>query len=248
VRTFARLQPGDPLQAEAQVVLMRTLGVRSVYLLDDQDPFSLPLAELVADDAVRAGIKVIAHDSLSIVTGGVFAGEAEKVAQSGAQAVFYSGAGSEGAAELWRALHSADPHLAMFAPSSTDIEPFTSQLGSAEASTHLTTPVLPAALYSPAGRRVLGSYRRVFGSEGNGYALYGYEAMSLVLDAIRRAGTRGNDRRVVIERLLSTRNRLSVLGRYSIEPDGDTTLSRFAVERVSGGHSVFVRAIDVARR
>jgi branched-chain amino acid transport system substrate-binding protein len=248
VRTFARLQPGDPVQAEAQVALMRSLGVRSLYLLDDQDPFSVPLAELVADDAARAGIKVVAHDSLSIVTGGVYTGEAEKVAESGAQAVFYSGEGSEGAAQLWRELHAADSHLQLFAPSSADLEPFTSQLAAAESSTYLTTPVLPAALYPPAGRRVLASYRRVFGSEGNGYALYGYEAMSLVLSAVRRAGAQGNDRRAVIAQLLGTRGRNSVLGRYSIEPDGDTTLSRFAVDRVSGGRTVFYRVIDVPRR
>jgi len=246
-RTFARLQPGDPVQAQVQVSLMRSLGVRSLYVLDDQDPFAVPLAELVAGDGTAAGIKVVGHDSLSIVTGGVYKGEAEKIAESGAQAVFYSGAGSEGAAQMFRELHLADPHLLLLAPSSTVVEPFTSQLGAAGASTFLTTPLLPASLYPPSGRHVLADYRRAFGGEGNGYALYGYEAMSLVLDAIRRAGSHGNDRRAVIARLLGTRERDSVLGRYSIEPDGETTLSRFAVDRVSRGRTVFYRAIEVPR-
>ena len=57
------------------------------------------------------------------------------------------------------------------------------------------------------------------------YALYGYEAMSVVLDAIRSAGSRGNDRQAVIERFFAVKNRDSVLGRYSIEADGETTLS-----------------------
>ena len=50
-RTFGRLQPGDPVQAAAQVQLMRSLGVHSVYVLDDQDPFEMPLATIVAGDA-----------------------------------------------------------------------------------------------------------------------------------------------------------------------------------------------------
>ena len=76
--------------------------------------------------------------------------------------------------------------------------------------------------------------------------LYGYEAMSVVLNAIRRAGARGNDREAVIERFFATRGRDSVLGRYSMQPDGETTLSRYGVVRVRGGQAVFWRAIAVA--
>jgi branched-chain amino acid transport system substrate-binding protein len=127
------------------------------------------------------------------------------------------------------------------------LESFTSQLGAAAGSTYLTTPVLAPNLYPLAGQRVLAEYRREFGSEGSGYALYGYEAMSLVLSAIRRAGSHGNDRQAVIEKLLSTRDRDSVLGRYSVQPNGDTTLSRYAVDRVVGGRAVFYREIPAPR-
>ncbi len=43
-RTFGRLQPGDPAQAQAQVALMRSLGVKRLYVLNDQGPFEVPLA------------------------------------------------------------------------------------------------------------------------------------------------------------------------------------------------------------
>jgi branched-chain amino acid transport system substrate-binding protein len=105
--------------------------------------------------------------------------------------------------------------------------------------------VLAPDLYPPSAQRVLSDYRRDFVGEAGPYALYGYEAMSVVLDAIRDGGARGNDRQVVTERVFATRNRNSVLGRYSIEPDGETTLSRYGVDRVLGGRPVFYRAIDV---
>jgi hypothetical protein len=69
--------------------------------------------------------------------------------------------------------------------------------------------------------------------------------MSVVLEAIRSAGARGNDRQVVTDRFFATRNRASVIGRYSIKADGETTLSRYAVDRVLGGHAVFLRAIGL---
>ena len=69
--------------------------------------------------------------------------------------------------------------------------------------------------------------------------------MSVVLAAIRRAGARGNDRVAVIESFFATHNRDSVLGRYSIGPDGETTLPRYGVDRVRNGKAVFDREIDV---
>jgi branched-chain amino acid transport system substrate-binding protein len=69
--------------------------------------------------------------------------------------------------------------------------------------------------------------------------------MTVVLDAVRNSGARGNDRQTVIDRVFATRNRSSVIGRYSVEADGETTLSRYAVDRVGAGRAVFLRALTV---
>jgi branched-chain amino acid transport system substrate-binding protein len=246
-RTFVRLAPGDIGQAQAQIRLMRSLGVRRLYVLDDQDPFEVPLADIVANYAERAGITVIAHDSLSTITGAVFTGEVEKIAESHAQAVFLAGGEGKGTPELWRDLHAASPRMLLLGSSSTVNESFTSQIGAAAANTYMTTPVLPPDLYPPVAKRVLSSYRRTFGVEAGAYALYGYEAMTLVLDAVRAAGARGDDRQTVIDRVFATTNRNSVIGRYSVEADGETTLSSYGVDRVSSGHPVFERAIYVGQ-
>ncbi|MCW3028984.1 MAG: transporter substrate-binding protein [Solirubrobacterales bacterium] len=244
-RTFARLQPGDPGQAVAQVRLMRSLGVRKVYVLDDQDPFQMPLAQLVAGEAQRAGLAVAAHDSVPVTAGGSYAGEVEKIVESGAQAVFFAGGPGPGAAALWKQLHAANPRLLLLGPSTMVDEAFTSAIGAAAPSTYLTTPVLAAPLYPPAAQRVLGEYRRSFGAAAEPYALYGYEAMSSVLGAIRSAGSRGNDRQAVIDRFFAATHPDSVLGPYSIEPDGETTLARYGVDRVVNGRPVFYRAIPI---
>jgi branched-chain amino acid transport system substrate-binding protein len=247
-RSFVRLVPGDAVQAAAQVQLMASLGVHKLYVLDDGYPFELPLSQLVASDATAAGITVVAHDRISVTAEGNYTGEAGKIVEGGAQAVFFAGEGTEGAAALWQQLHTADPHLLLLGPSSlAEEEGFAAQIGTAAASTFLTTPVLPASAYPPASVRVLRDYRRDFGGEPTAYALYGYETMSLVLSAIRRAGSHGNDRRVVVERLLSTHNRESVLGRYSVEPNGETTFSRYAVDRIRGGRPVYYRTLVVKR-
>jgi branched-chain amino acid transport system substrate-binding protein len=244
-RTFVRLAPGDIEQAQAQIELMKSLGIHRLYVLDDQDPFEVPLADIVVDYAERAGITVVEHDSLSTVPGAVFTGEVEKIVEHNAQAVFLAGEEGAGTAELWRDLHKASPNLLLLGSSSMAGESFTSQIGAAAANTYLTTPVLPTRLYPAAAQKVLSHYRTVFGVEGGPYSLYGYEAMTLVLDAIRAAGPRGNDRQTVIDHVFATKNRNSVIGRYSIEASGETTLPSYGVDRVSGGRPVYFRTLHL---
>lgn len=244
-RNFGRLALGDRAQSIAQAKLMRSLGVHELYVLDDQNPFEEPLSQLVATEAEHAGIAVAAHDSIATTPGSVFTGEIEKIQRSKAQAVFFAGGDGAGTVALWRALHRADPRLLLLGSSSLATEAFASAIGPAAASTYLTTPVLALSQYPPAAARVLRDYRRQFGEQAGAYALYGYEAMSVVLDAIRAAGSRGNDRQAVIDSFFRTANRDSVLGRYSIQPDGETTLSRYGVNRIVDGRAQFYRALDI---
>ena len=128
----------------------------------------MPLAELVASDADAAGIAVAGHDQLSVTTGGVYTGEVEKISEAGAQAVFFAGAGTEGAASLWRQLHEADPTpAAARARARSPTNPSPRRSAPAAASTYLTTPALPPRLYPAAGQRVLADYRRRFGGEAD---------------------------------------------------------------------------------
>jgi branched-chain amino acid transport system substrate-binding protein len=244
-RTFVRLQGGDPVQAGAQALMMQMLGVHSLYVIDDQDPFEAPLAELVADRAQKAGVKVAAHDSIQLAAEASYAGEINKIRSSHAQAVFLAAGASAGATALLTALHEADPRLLLLGTSSLATETFTSSLGSAAAATYLTTPVLPVNAYPASARRVLSDYARIFHHSAGPWALYGYEAMAGVLDAIHRAGANGNNRPDVIRAYFATRNRPSVIGRYSVLAEGETTLRRFAVDRVQGGKPVFYRLIEV---
>jgi len=67
--------------------------------------------------------------------------------------------------------------------------------------------------------------------------------MRVLLQAIRTAGPGGNDRLAVVKAFFRTRDRDSVLGRYSIDANGDTTLSTYAADRVSRGRLVFDRIL-----
>ena len=69
--------------------------------------------------------------------------------------------------------------------------------------------------------------------------------MAVVLDSIRRAGDQGDSRDGVVDAFFDTRDRASVLGTYSIDEVGDTTLGRLAGYRLVGGRPRFDTALRV---
>ena len=76
------------------------------------------------------------------------------------------------------------------------------------------------------------------------YAIYGYETMKLALDTLKAVGDKANDREAVRKQLLeNTKGRDSVLGKYDIDENGDTTLTDYGLYDIKNGQLEFVKAI-----
>jgi branched-chain amino acid transport system substrate-binding protein len=100
----------------------------------------------------------------------------------------------------------------------------------------------PEQLPAPQGEDFVRSYRAAFDEPPDRYAAYGYEAMAVVLDSIERAED-PRDRSAVTDAFFATADRDSVLGTYSIDEAGDTTLDAIAGYRVEGGEPRFDSAL-----
>jgi len=70
--------------------------------------------------------------------------------------------------------------------------------------------------------------------------------MKVALQAIQNAGDKGNDRQAVIDAFFQIKDRDSVLGKYSIDENGDTTLSDYGGNRIEKGALVFDKVIKAA--
>ena len=122
--------------------------------------------------------------------------------------------------------------------------PFFEKVGSAiEKQAYITAPTLDPKEYPPAAQDFFKEFKSKYGKDPEPYAIYGYEAMSLALDAIKRAGDKGNDRQAVVDQIFKTKGRESVLGTYDIDENGDTTLSDYGGNRIEGGKLVFDKVI-----
>jgi branched-chain amino acid transport system substrate-binding protein len=245
IRTFARVIPNDSVQAVAQVRLQRDLGCAKSFVLDD--------GQVDGSDAATTFRLAAASEHLQVLGVQAFdpgatdySALAQTVAQSGADCVLISAATGPGAVLLTKQVAAALPNALLFGSAGLAERSYVRALPPAlQARLILTAATLTPQDYPPAGRAFFAAYERRFGPPQPD-AIFGYEAMSLMLDAVARAarhGTRRIDRAKVLHALLTTRHRTSVLGTYSLDGDGDTTLRRFGAYTVNGGRIRFLRAI-----
>jgi branched-chain amino acid transport system substrate-binding protein len=74
----------------------------------------------------------------------------------------------------------------------------------------------------------------------------GYEAANVLLDAIDRTYKADGTvtRAGVVRELFNTKNYDGVLGTWSFDEDGDSTLTKVSAQRVENGKIKFYRTID----
>lgn len=243
-RTFARVVPNDSVQARAQVKYQSEAGCRTLTLVDDGSTYGRGLAALVARAAPGAGLQVGRRLRLDPRTNDA-ARVGAQAAAAGADCMFFGGTAENDAAALFSGAHQASPDMRLFGPDAVAESDFAEALpGTAEAVTYLTTPTLDPSLYNDAGREFHRVYQARFGGLPEPSAIFAYVAMQSVLRAIDAAGERGNQRGAVVDAYFGLRNVDSPVGRFSIDPNGDTTLSTYGGQRIAGGALVFDRVLD----
>jgi branched-chain amino acid transport system substrate-binding protein len=158
-------------------------------------------------------------------------------------AFFFGGTAHDRAEGLWEDLHTIAPKLKLFGPNALALRDFYGRLGPSAASTYLVDPSIPPRDRSQTYRSFVDRFRRAFHRSPDRYAVYGYEAMRVVLGALRRAGRHANERRRVIRRVFGLRRADSAVGPYTIGRQGDSTLRSFGAYRVRRGRLVFDRLL-----
>ena len=170
-----------------------------------------------------------------------------RIAAKHADCVFSGLIAENNGTQLFRDLAARVPRARLYGPAGvaapTFVDPRQGGVPSDIAGRiRIIQPVLAPRAYPRQARAFFAEYRRRYGAP-NAYAAYGYEALSAILDSVERAGAKGSNREAVVGRFFKTRNRKSVLGTYSIDKDGDTSLRELGLYRIQNGATRFVRTI-----
>jgi branched-chain amino acid transport system substrate-binding protein len=241
-RTFARVVPGDDVQASAAASWARQLGARKVSLVDDKSVGGQGLIEQFRAAAERAGLEIVGRKGMD-PRADDYRELAEQIARDDPDLVYFGGGVESNAARFWKDLHGAAPQARLMGSDRLLVPEFYERLGAAASRTYLTSATQDPSRLPERGQRFLRDYRRQFQERPDPYAAYGHAAMSLLLDVIRRAGGRASRRGEIVDRLFETRDFESAIGTFSLDANGDTTLDRLAGYRVRNGRLEFVRPL-----
>jgi branched-chain amino acid transport system substrate-binding protein len=244
VRTYARVLPKDTYQGAALAALAKEKGCTSAFILNDKEVYGAGLAKNVELAAKKVGLEIKGDEGID-KNAANYRSVAAKIKATGAQCFIYSGITANNAVQIFKDVASALPDAVLMGPEGVGesgfFDPKDGGLPAAVAKRVLVTiPGVAPEEYPPAGKEFLTAYEAKFGEKNpDRYAVYGYESMSLLLDAIKRAGDKGDDRAEVVKQLLATKDRAGVFGTYSIDPNGDITLTPYGIYRIENGALVF---------
>ncbi len=242
-RNYGRVVPIDNIQGAALAQYMKDEGVTSVYILDDAEVYGKGVAANTKIAAEELGLEIAGEDSWEGKASN-YRALAGKIKASGADAVFTGGIIDNNGPQLFKDLHAAMPDAKLFGPDGMATVDFTKEIPAAvQAQTYLTAPTLSPEELPPAGQQFYQDYEAEYNEpqdEIDPYAVYGYEAMAVVCDAIAEGG---DDKQAVIDAFFATKGRESPLGTYDIDPEGDTTLSDYGGYKAEGGKLVFEKVL-----
>lgn len=227
VRTFARLVPSDETQGRALGQAAREAGCRRARVWRSNSPYGQGIAKTAARAADDAGIDLAGTEEIKPQQPS-YARQAEDV---DADCLIWAGEPERSGVQILRDAAEGNPSLKLFAPSE-HCEP---------ESTDLPRLVCTHPVVEPRagrGREVLDRYRERFGSRGaaDAYAIYGHEAMMVLLDAVERAAREGPvSRATVSEAVYDLGPRDGAIGRYEIDGDGAVDLRGIGLYRLEGG-------------
>jgi branched-chain amino acid transport system substrate-binding protein len=242
-RTYGRVVPADHIQAAAQVTYQKDEGCKKTYILNDKEVYGKGIATQVENIGKAQGLQIAGNDGIDTKAAN-FRSLATKIKSSGADCMFFGGITQNKGVQVFKDVNAANPTMKLFGPDGVAESAFSTKIGSAvEKQTYITNPTLDPKLYPPAAQDFFAKFKQKYGKDPEPYAIYGYEAMKVALLAIQNAGDKGNDKQAVIDAFFKIKDRDSVLGKYSIDENGDTTLSDYGADRVEGGKLVFDKVI-----
>jgi branched-chain amino acid transport system substrate-binding protein len=245
-RTYARIVPKDTIQGAALATVMKEDGCTKVQMTNDKEVYGAGLAKNIEASAKAQGLEIISNEAID-KNAPNYRSLAARAADQGADCFVYSGITANNAVQLYKDFAAALPDAKLYGPDGVAEAGFADPKEGGippdvAAKVRLTVATLSPDDYPPEGQEFFDDFRQKYNEPNpNPYAIYGYEAMRLALDAIERSGS--GEPADILAALFETKDRPSVLGEYSIDENGDTTLSDYGLYTVEDGELVFDRTI-----
>ena len=247
-KNYMRVIPNDLLQGKAGALWASQLGLKSVWVVDDTEVYGKGLADVFASEAPNNGLTVLGRD-------GIERGDADykalalKIKAAGADLVYYGGITQNNAGQLWRDLRDAMPDVALMGPDGVYESEFLEAAAEAAEGSYITTGAVPPDQLTGKGAEFVTAYTAKYPNNPvEGYTAYAYESAQVVLAAIERAAAKNPAdipalRALVLDEVKATKDFGGILGTWTFDADGDTSLTEMSGLIITDGEFKFDKII-----
>jgi branched-chain amino acid transport system substrate-binding protein len=241
-RNYARVVPADDIQGAVGATWAQELGAKKVYIVHDTELYGKGIADVFRAKAKALGLTESGYEGAQKADN--YRALANKIKDSGAELVYYGGIVDNNPAVLLKDLRAVAPTVKFMGPDGINCSEFLKQAGPAATETYSTFGGVPPEKYTGKASEWLKNYNAKFNNNNpNPYAIYGYEAGKVVLAAIAKAGDKADDRATVMANVMGTKDYDGVLGKWSFDASGDTTLTQFSGSNAKSGAWAFVKEL-----
>jgi branched-chain amino acid transport system substrate-binding protein len=246
---YTRVVPADDLQGAVAANWAKELGVKTVYVLDDTELYGHGLAVVFTDSAKKIGLEV---KNSGGVPEGIdtkaqdYRALAQKIKGTNPDMIYYGGITQNNAGKLFKDLRNVlGDKVKFMGPDGIAEEAFIKDAGDAAEGVYVTFGGLPAGKLTGPGKAWYDKYKAKYGSEPEVYAVYGYEAAKVAIDAITRAGKK--DRAAIRDAVFGTKDfDKGALPKWSFDANGDTSLTTMSGQQILKGKFEFVKELAAA--
>jgi len=245
-RHYLRIVPKDTIQGAALATIMKEDGCKNVAMANDKEVYGAGLGRNIEGSLKEQQVELAFNEGIDPQASN-FRSLAARAKSAGVDCFVFSGITANGSVQIFKDFAAALPKAKLYGPDGVAESGFAdpkeggipNNVGSR---VKVTVATLNPDSYPPEGQEFFSQFAEKYGEKNpDPYAIYGFEAASLVLDAIERAGSA--DKAAVLKALFETKDRESVLGTYSIDENGDTTLTDYGVYSIEDGELVFDKTV-----
>ena len=245
VRNYARVAATDDYQGKVAVNFLLDQGVKTLYILDDQEVYGKGVADSVNQAATAAGITVVAQEGFDPKAAD-YKALMTKISTSNAggppDAIYLGAIVDNNAAQVLKdkvAIMGDNNTVKFVGPDGIYTAALIEGAGADVAEgVFATTPGLAVKDLGDAGKKFFADYEAKFGPTNEPYAIMGYDSMNAALKAIEdvcAAGGNPTDRKAVRDAVFAIKDFDGALGKWSFDENGDITLPYFLVGQVQNG-------------
>jgi branched-chain amino acid transport system substrate-binding protein len=241
--SYLRLVPTDDLQGPLGAAWAKEMGVRRVYVLDDNEVYGKGIANLFIDACQDLGIEVLGHESID-VKAQEFKPLMATIKGLDPDLIYFGGTTQSKGGQIAKDMVAAGLDCKLMVPDACYEEAFIQSAGAENVNDRVfvTFGGLPPEELTGQGKVFVDNYKKRYGKMPEGYAIYGYEACQAALEAIRVAGTK--DREAIRAAGLGIQDYdRGALGKWSFDKNGDSTLVTISGIRIRNGKFEFVKIL-----